>query len=57
MWSLRADHIYIWLTPGIPRTLDDIAAISIIKRKSIAKCYRQIIFDLKLPIVDNTKWV
>ncbi|MFZ0223265.1 MAG: hypothetical protein WAM42_16395 [Candidatus Nitrosopolaris sp.] len=32
---------------------------SYIKRKSIAKCYRQIIFelDLKLPIIDTTKCV
>jgi transcription initiation factor TFIIB len=27
---------------GIPRTLDDIAIISNTKRKSIAKCYRQL---------------
>src|SRR5215469_11211734 len=39
--------------------LDDIAVISNIKRKSIAKCYRQIIFelDLKPTIVDNTKCI
>ncbi|MGC1932660.1 MAG: hypothetical protein WA667_27110 [Candidatus Nitrosopolaris sp.] len=44
---------------GIPRTVDDIAVISNIKRKSIAKCYRQIIFelDLKLPIIDSTKCI
>ena len=44
---------------GIPRTLDDIAIISNIKRKSIAKCYRQIIFelDLKIPIIDTTKCI
>jgi transcription initiation factor TFIIB len=43
---------------GVP-TLDDIAVISNIKRKSIAKCYRQIIFELelKLPVVDNTKCI
>jgi len=44
---------------GVPRTLDDIAIISNIKSKSIAKCYRQIIFelDLKLPIIDTTKCI
>jgi len=43
----------------VPRTLEDIVAISNIKRKSIAKCYRQIIFELvlKLPIVENTKCI
>jgi transcription initiation factor TFIIB len=44
---------------GVPRTLDDIAIISNIKRKSIAKCYRQIIIelDLKLPMIDTTKCI
>jgi transcription initiation factor TFIIB len=58
--ALLAAAIYVACRQiGIPRTLDDIAAISNIKRKSIAKCYRQIIFelDLKLPIVDNTKCI
>ena len=58
--ALLAASIYIACRQmGVPRTLDDIAAISNIKRKSIAKCYRQIIFglDLKLPIVDNTKCI
>ena len=58
--ALLAASIYIACRQmGVSRTLDDIAAISNIKRKSIAKCYRQIIFglDLKLPIVDNTKCI
>src|SRR5215467_5872656 len=58
--ALLAAAIYIACRQmGVPRTLDDIAAISNIKRKSIGKCYRQIIFelDLKLPIVDNTKCI
>jgi transcription initiation factor TFIIB len=58
--ALLAATIYVACRQiGVPRTLDDIAAISNIKRKSIAKCYRQIIFelDLKLPIVDNTKCI
>ncbi|HET8685531.1 MAG TPA: hypothetical protein VFM18_02565, partial [Methanosarcina sp.] len=44
---------------GVPRTLDDIAIISNIKRKSIAKCHRQIVFelDLKLPMIDTTKCI
>jgi transcription initiation factor TFIIB len=44
---------------GVPRTLDDIAIICNIKRKSIAKCYRQIIteLDLKLPMIDTTKCI
>jgi transcription initiation factor TFIIB len=58
--ALLAAAIYVACRQmGVPRTLDEIAAISNIKRKSIAKCYRQIIFelDLKLPIVDNTKCI
>jgi transcription initiation factor TFIIB len=58
--ALLAAAIYIACRQmGVPRTLDDIASISNIKRKSIAKCYRQIIFelDLKLPVVDNTKCI
>jgi len=42
-----------------PRTLDDIATISNIKRKSIAKYERELIFQLsiKLPIIDTTKCI
>jgi len=60
MSALLAAAIYVACRQiGVPKTLDDIAAISNTKRKSIAKCYRQIIFelDLKLPIVDNTKCI
>jgi transcription initiation factor TFIIB len=43
--ALLAAAIYIACRQmGVPRTLDDIAVISNIRRKSIAKCYRQIIF-------------
>jgi transcription initiation factor TFIIB len=58
--ALLAASIYIVCRQmGIPRTLDDIAIISNTKRRSIAKCYRQIIFelDLKLPTIDTTKCV
>ena len=58
--ALLAAAIYaVCRQMGIPRTLDDIAIISNIKRKSIAKCYRQIIFelDLKIPIIDTTKCI
>ena len=58
--ALLAASIYtVCRQMGIPRTLDDIAIISNTKRKSIAKCYRQIIFelDLKHPIIDTTKCI
>jgi transcription initiation factor TFIIB len=58
--ALLAAAIYIACRQmGVPRTLDDIAVISNIRRKSIAKCYRQMIFelDLKLPIIDTTKCI
>jgi transcription initiation factor TFIIB len=32
----------------VPRTLDDLATISNIKRKSIAKCHRELILELQL---------
>ena len=43
----------------VPRTLDEIAAISNIKRKSIAKCHRELILELqlKLPTIDSTKCI
>ena len=39
---------------GAPRTLKEIAAISNIKRKDIARNYRMLVFelDIKIPIVD-----
>jgi transcription initiation factor TFIIB len=42
-----------------PRTLDDIATISNIKRKFIAKYERELIFQLKikLPTIDTTKCI
>jgi transcription initiation factor TFIIB len=44
---------------GIPRTLNDISTTSNIKRKSISKCYRRLIFDLdlKLPVIDTRKCI
>lgn len=44
---------------GTPRTLNDIAVISNIKRKQIAKTYRLLVFelDLKIPVVDPIKYI
>jgi transcription initiation factor TFIIB len=44
---------------GIPRTLSDIATKSNVKRKSVAKCYRQLLLglDLKIPQVDPIKCI
>ena len=44
---------------GIPRTLEDIAEISNIKRKEIARMYRILVFelDLKIPLVDLIKCI
>ncbi len=43
----------------IPRTLDEIATIGNIKRKSVAKCHRELVFELhlKIPIIDTAKCV
>jgi transcription initiation factor TFIIB len=43
----------------VPRTLDDIATISNVKRKSIAKYHRKIVFELqiKVPAIDSTKCI
>jgi transcription initiation factor TFIIB len=43
----------------IPRTLNDIATKSNVKRKSVAKCYRQLLLglDLKIPMVDPIKCI
>ena len=44
---------------GIPRTLNDIATKSNVKRKIVAKCYRQLLLglDLKIPMVDPIKCI
>ncbi|MGC2574894.1 MAG: TFIIB-type zinc ribbon-containing protein [Candidatus Nitrosopolaris sp.] len=44
---------------GIPRTLNDIATKSNVKRKSVAKCYRQLLLGLglKIPQVDPIKCI
>ncbi len=41
----------------VPRTLKDIASVSNIKRKDIARCYRLILreLDIKMPIIDPIK--
>ncbi len=42
-----------------PRTLKDVAAVSNVKKKDIARCYRLLLreMDLKMPVVDPTKCV
>ena len=58
--ALLAAPIYIACRQmGVPRTLDDIAIISNINRKSIAKCYRLVIYelDIKIPTVDPMKCI
>jgi transcription initiation factor TFIIB len=60
VYALLAAAIYIACRQmGVPRTLDDIAIISNIKRKSIAKCYRLVIYelDIKIPTVDPMKCI
>ena len=44
---------------GIPRTLNELAIVSNIKRKSVRRCYRTLILELdyKIPIVDITKCI
>jgi transcription initiation factor TFIIB len=44
---------------GIPRTLTEIARKSNVKRKSVAKCYRQLLLelDLMIPMADPMKCV
>ena len=58
--ALLAAAIYIACRQmGVPRTLDDIAIISNINRKSIAKCYRLVIYelDIKIPTLDPMKCI
>ncbi|MEM4298081.1 MAG: transcription initiation factor IIB [Nitrososphaerota archaeon] len=42
-----------------PRTLKDISAVSNVKKKDIARCYRLLVreLDLKMPIVEPTKCI
>jgi transcription initiation factor TFIIB len=44
---------------GFPRTLDDVAAISGVRRDEIAKGYRLLVneFDLKIPIADPAEYL
>ena len=45
---------------GIPKTMKDIAAASNVKRKNIARTYRQLILELdyyKVPCIDPVKCV
>jgi transcription initiation factor TFIIB len=44
---------------GFPRTLDDVAAVSRVRRDDIAKCYRSLVneFDLKIPVADPAEYL
>jgi transcription initiation factor TFIIB len=44
---------------GFPRTLDDVAAVSSVRRDDIAKCYRLLVneFDLKIPVPDPAEYL
>jgi transcription initiation factor TFIIB len=41
------------------RTLKDIAVVSNLKRKDIARCYRLLVFelDIRIPVVDPKKCI
>jgi transcription initiation factor TFIIB len=43
----------------VPRTLDDVAAASGVRRDEIAKCYRLLVneFDLKIPVADPAEYL
>jgi len=43
----------------VPRTLDDLAAVSGVHRDEIAKCYRLLVneFDLKIPVADPAEYL
>jgi len=58
--SVLAAAIYIACREiGISRTIKDIAAISNIKRKELARIYRMLVFelDIKIPMVDPMKCI
>src|SRR6266496_5378583 len=58
--AVLAAAIYIaYRQMEVPRTLDDVATTSNIKRKSIAKCHRELIVELQLelPTIDTTKCI
>ncbi|MGC2571565.1 MAG: transcription initiation factor IIB [Candidatus Nitrosopolaris sp.] len=49
----------IYIELGTAKTLKEIADATNIKRKKLAKCYRQLIYelDIKIPMVDSTKCI
>src|SRR5919198_6557495 len=58
--SLRAAAIYIaYRELGISKTMKDIAATSNVKRKDLARTYRQLVLELdyKVPNTDPTKCI
>ncbi len=44
---------------GVPTTLDDVAAVSGVRRDDIAKCYRLLVneLDLKVPVADPAEYL
>ncbi|MFZ0224596.1 MAG: hypothetical protein WA323_25680 [Candidatus Nitrosopolaris sp.] len=56
---LRAAIFIACREMGVPRTLDDIATLSNVKRKSITKYHTELVFELqiKLPAIDSTKCI
>jgi transcription initiation factor TFIIB len=58
--AVLATAVYITCRElGIPKTLKEIADVTNTKRKTLAKCYRQLIseLDIKIPMVDSTKCI
>ena len=49
----------IYIELGTAKTLKEIADATNIKRKTLEKCYRQLIYelDIKIPMVDSTKCI
>jgi transcription initiation factor TFIIB len=49
----------IYIELGSAKTLKEIADATNIKRKTLEKCYRQLIYelDIKIPMVDSTKCI
>ena len=58
--SILAAAVYIACREiGVPKTLKDISTISNIKRKDIARNYRQLVneLDIKIPVADHMKCI
>ena len=58
--SLRVAAVYIaYRELGVPKTMKDISATSNVKRKDLARTYRQLVLELdyKVPNTDPTKCI